>query len=126
MGKRRSFKFLDDDLNRELAGLLRKAKIDHVVDKEGLVHYSEADDEVVENDLICSICDKTLPSWKVFTCPGDWIERYRDYLRRHGIPYQEELSDGELWFLIPRKCRPYAWKLDGNATTERRQVRIEG
>ena len=31
---------------------------------------------------------------------------------RHDIPLKEEMSDGELGFLIPRKYRPHAWKLD--------------
>ena len=65
-----------------------------------------------------SIRDKVFPSWQVLTCPKDWIERYRDYMNRHGIPFKEELSDGELWFLIPRKYRPHAWKLDDPAPCE--------
>jgi hypothetical protein len=112
MGKRQSFRFLDKELNLKLIGLVKKANIDHAIDKEGVIHYSADDEEVVGNDLICSIRDKTLPSWQVLTCPSDWIERYRDYMSRHNIPFREELSNGELWFLIPRKCRPHSWKLE--------------
>jgi hypothetical protein len=119
MGRRLSFRFLDKDLNRDLVGLLKKAKIDHTIDKDGVVHYSADDDEVVENDLICSIRDKSLPSWQVLTCPSDWTARYRDYMNRHGIPFREELSNGELWFLIPRRCRPHAWRLDRLTTKGR-------
>ncbi len=112
MGKHYSFKFLDDGLHRELIALLQKAEIDHSLDKDGVVHCSSDDEEVVENDLICSIRSRVFASWQVVTCPPDWIARYKEYMRRHAIPFQEELSNGELWFLIPRKYRPLTWKLD--------------
>ena len=119
MGKSNSFKFLDDDLNRQLIALLKKAKVKHDVGKDGVVHYSSLDDEVVENDLICSIRDKVFPSWQVLTCPRDWIARYKKYMSRHEIPFHEELSNGELWFLLPRKYRPHLWKLDRPMKAER-------
>ncbi len=109
----KTFKFLDKDLNQELVGLLEKAKIGHSIDTDGTIRYSADDDEAVENDLICTIRDRIIPSWQVLTCPRDWTGRYRDYMSRRGIPFQEELSNGELWFLIPRKVRPHSWKLDG-------------
>ena len=31
---------------------------------------------------------------------------------KHGIPFSEELSNNQLWFLIPGKHRPHLWKLD--------------
>ena len=114
--KRHSFKFLDDDLNRDLLTLLKKAKIAHSVDEDGLVHYFEGDTQDVENDLICSLRDKVFPSWALQTCPSEWIESYKDYMRRHDVPFKEELSDGELWFLIPRRFRPHTWKLDPPAS----------
>jgi len=40
-------------------------------------------------------------------------------MSRHGIPFQEELSNGELWFLLPRKYRPHKWKLDASLEAER-------
>jgi hypothetical protein len=113
MGKNRSFRFVDNDLNQELIGLLKKSTVDHSIDKDGVVRYSTADEERVENDLICSIRDKVFPSWKIITCPSDWTASYKEYMSRHGIPFWEELSDGALWFLIPRKYRPHSWKLDG-------------
>ena len=120
IGKSHSFRFLDSRLTQELIGLLRKAKINHSIDKEGVVHYSPDDEEVVENDLICSLRDKVFPSWQLLTCPSDWTVRYKDYMGRHGIPFREELSNGELWFLLPRKYRPHAWKLDDPTKMERR------
>ncbi len=81
------------------------------MDKNGVIRYSPDDVAFVENDLICSIRDEIFPSWGILTCPEDWIGRYRDYMARHGIPFTEERSNGALWFLLPRKYRPHAWKL---------------
>jgi hypothetical protein len=91
----------------------KKAEIDHFIDKDGIVSYSADEEEIVENDLIGSIRNRIFPSWQVLTCPSDWTGSYKDYMNRHGIPFREELSNGELWFLIPRQYRPHAWKLDG-------------
>jgi hypothetical protein len=119
MEKSNSFRFLDDDLNQQLLALLKKGKIKHDLGTDGIIHYSPADEEVVENDLICSIRDKVFPSWQVLTCPRDWIARYKKYMSHRGIPFHEELSNGELWFLLPRKYRPHRWKLDDPMTAER-------
>jgi len=112
MGKSRSFKFVDESLNQQLLTLLKKGKIQHDVDKQGLIFYSPEDEEVVENDLISAIRDKVFPSWQVVTCPREWITQYKNYMIRNKIPFQEELSNGELWFLLPRKYRPHRWKLE--------------
>jgi len=124
VGKTHSFKFLDPSLNRELADTLKKHHIDHSIDENGVVHYSTDDDEVVENDVICSIRDKTFRSWQVLTCPSDWVARYRDYMNCHGIPFREELSNGEAWFLIPRKYRPHTWRLEGPLKKKRAQNHV--
>ena len=112
MGKSCSFRFLDEALNQQLLTLLRKGKIKHEVDKKGLIHYSPEDEELVENDFICSIRDRVFPSWQVLTCPREWITRYKSYMNSRGIPFQEEMSNEELWFLLPRKYRPHQWKLE--------------
>jgi hypothetical protein len=119
MPRRHSFKFLDNSLNRELARLLKKARIDHSIDENGVASYSADNQEFVENDLIGSIRDKVFPSWQILTCPTDWTASYKSYMSRHEIPFQEELSDGESWFLIPRKYRPHLWKLDAPIRKER-------
>ena len=119
MGRSHSFKFLNDGLNQELIGLLKKAGIEHSIDKDGAIRYSPGDEEVVENELIASIRGSVFPSWQVLTCPTDWTARYKDHMHRHGIPFQEEWSDGERWFLIPRKYRPHSWKLGGARNKER-------
>src|SRR5256885_12640758 len=109
MEKCNSFKFLDDDLNQQLIALLRKARIKHDVGKDGTVRYAPDDEEVLENDIVCSIRDKIFPSWQVLTCPRDWTVRYKKYMSHHRIPFHEELSNGKLWFLLPRKYRPDRW-----------------
>ena len=123
MEKRSFFRFLDDDLNQRLLALLRKAKIKHGVGKDGVVHYSRDDEEVVENDFVCTIRDTVFPSWQILTCPRDWTVRYKKYMNDHGIPFHEELSNGELWFLLPRKYRPHRWKLDAPIRAERMAMR---
>jgi hypothetical protein len=123
MGKRNSFRFLDDELNRQLLALLKQGEIGHEVGRDGIIRYSPADEEVIENDFICLIRDEVFPSWQLQTCPRSWAVRYRQYMNRHGIPFREELSNGELWFLLPRKYRPHRWKLDEPAKVERMAVR---
>lgn len=112
MDRNHTFKFLDSDLNRQLHRLLRKREIDHFIDKDGIVYYSSNDAEVIDNDLVCLIRAKVFPAWQTLTCPSDWMARYKEYMGRHGVPFREELSNGVLWFLVPRKYRPHSWKLD--------------
>ena len=110
MQKNHSFKFLNTRLNQKLIGLLRRAEVEHVIDEDDFVHFSSDDEEVVEG-LICSIRYKVFPSWQILNCASDWKDRYTSYMGRHDVPFSEELIDGELWFLIPRRYRPHAWKL---------------
>ena len=114
MGKTHSFKFQDHDLNERFLRLLDKAAVDHSIDEDGLVHYSADDEALVENDLVSSVRAGVFPSWQILTCPRDCRGRYRAYMSRHHIPFREEWSNGELWFLIPRRHRPHSWKLDGS------------
>ena len=107
-----SFKFVDADLNRKLIKRLKSSGIKHVVDKEGVIHYAPRDEQVVENDLISAVRDGLFPSWQIVSCPDDWTENYRAYMTAHGIPFVEELIDGQLCFLIPRRYRPDAWQID--------------
>ncbi len=119
MGQSCSFQFLDGPLHEELIGLLKKAEIGYSIAKDGAALYSQNDEEFVENELICSIRDKVFPSWQVLTCPKDWIARYKHYMSRHGVPFREERSNGETWFLIPGGRRPHLWKLLGVTKTGR-------
>jgi len=107
-----TFQFLDASLNRRLITLLEKHAIKHRVDQTGVIHFSPADEEKVENDLIGLVRGQVFRSWQLVTCPDDWSDRYRAYMKVHDIPFQEERSNDETWFLIPRKHRPRLWKLD--------------
>jgi hypothetical protein len=117
-----SFRFADDDLNEKLIQRVRKARIKHTVGDAGDIRYSSADEGVVENDLISTIRDEVFSPWQVLTCPADSQELYRRYMARHDIPYCEEWSDGDLWFLLPAKYRPHRWKL--TAKKARLKVRV--
>jgi len=106
-----SFRFLDDQRNHRLMNSVRKADIKHCIDADGVLHFSSRDDELVENELIKSLRDERFPSWQILSCPSDWTERYREYMMRHAIPFEEELIDGQTSFLISRKHRPLQWRL---------------
>lgn len=107
---RHSFRFVDDNLNSRLIALLAGSGVKHSVGKNGVIRYSPGDAAFIENELICSIRDGVFPSWQILTCPEDRVSRYRDYMTRRHIPFTEEWIDGKLWFLLPRKYRPHAWK----------------
>jgi hypothetical protein len=114
-----SFRFAEDDLNRRLISLLKKTGLRHFVDENGVIHYSREDEERVENDLICSIRKSVFTSWQVLTCPKEWTERYKTYMTQRDIPFKEELSNGQKWFLLPQKYRPHRWQLEKQAATVR-------
>jgi hypothetical protein len=114
-----SFKFSDESLNRRLISLLTKGKIKHSIDKDGAIHYAANVENAVENDLIGSIRDEVFPAWQILTCPSDWAATYREYMVDHDIPFREELSNGELWFLLPQNFRPHRWKLERPMKTQR-------
>jgi hypothetical protein len=106
-----SFRFAEDELNRRLIALLKKNNVRHSVDEKGVIHYSPEDEESVGNYLIGSVRKDVFPSWQVLSCPAEWAERYKRYMKRREIPFKEELTDGQLCFLLPRRYRPHAWKL---------------
>src|SRR5438270_2727052 len=116
MGLVNSFRFVDDDLNQQFIARLKEANISHRVGKDGIVYYSRDDEEAVENDCICSVCDRVFTAWQILTCPQDWTVRYKKYMSRHGIPFHEGLSNDELWLILPRKYQPHRWKLDSAMT----------
>jgi hypothetical protein len=104
-----SFQFLNPVHNRRLLRLLRESRIPYRVDDEGTVRYAPEDAEAVGNDVISSVRDRIFATWQVLSFPADWTERYRHYLEKNRIPYEEELANGELRFLIPGNYRPHSW-----------------
>jgi hypothetical protein len=116
-----SFRFVNDKLNQRFVALINKAGIDHTVDRDGCVHYSPKDEEVVGNDLICSLRNDVFSSWQILSCPKDWVERYKQYMDLHHVPFSVELINEQVSFLIPRRYRPHSWKLQ-EQYSERDQV----
>jgi hypothetical protein len=106
-------------LNGRLHTLLRERGVKHIVGRDGVVRYSTAEEEYVENEIICAIRDSVFSSWQILTCPAEWTSRYKGYMRQREIPFEEELIDYELWFLIPQKYRPHSWKLPERASSRR-------
>lgn len=52
------------------------------------------------------------PDKQLLTCPVGCRSVYRDYMTKRKIDFQEVTKNGILWFIIDRKFRPHAWKLD--------------
>jgi len=109
-GDERSFAFLDGDLQNQLIALVKRAGISHRIDKKGVIHYRSADEQVMGNELICSIRSKVFTRWQTLSCPEDWVGRYRGYMERRRIPFVEELHDGDVGFLLSQEFRPHSWK----------------
>jgi hypothetical protein len=107
-----SLKFVDDKLNHELISLLAKAGVKHRIGKEGIIHYSPDDEEVVGNKILPGIRNKLFSSWQIISCPQDWAERYRRYMIRHDVSFVEELIDNQMCFLVSRRHRPHSWQLE--------------
>lgn len=74
MSVKYAFRFIDDRLNQQLITLLKRNRIQHSVGKNGVIRYSRADEELMENELIRSIRDSVFPSWQIISCPKDWAE----------------------------------------------------
>lgn len=111
MGHSYSFRFAEGKYNAALLALLKKHRVNHAVEKDGTIRYSQADEELVENELLRQVRDRIFSHWQVITCPADWTNRYKNYMVKHDVPFVEELIDNELCFLIPRKFRPHLWSL---------------
>ena len=117
-----SFRFLDAGLNRQLTGLLKRARIAFSQSPDGTIQYSPLDEVVVENELIKSIRDRQFSnSWQVISCPEDWAARYREYMQAHAVPFLEERIDGRPCFVLSRRYRPHSWKLETDRPVRRKQ-----
>jgi hypothetical protein len=107
----RSFLFLDDHLQKRLVSRVRAQGVQHRIGKNGALYYARALEDAVGNNVICSIRSQVFESWQILSCPKDWIARYKHYMEAHAVPFKEEMSNGEHWFLLPRRYRPHQWKL---------------
>jgi hypothetical protein len=107
-----SFRFRDETLNRRLISLIKQSQAHCSVDSRGVVRYAADDVDLIENEIISRVRTSVFPRWQIICCPSEWAESYKQYMLAHGIPHVEELSDRERCFLVPRKFRPHAWKLN--------------
>lgn len=48
---------------------------------------------------------------KLLSCPEDWLDKYRNYMNKHKVPYEEVIDGKEICFIIPSKYRPHAWRI---------------
>ena len=126
MNRTYSFKFMNDKLNLRLIGLLKKANIDHIVGRDGVIRYSSRDEKLVGNELIRTIRNEVFSAWQLLSCPKDWVERYKRYMTHKHVEFSEELINNQLCFLLPRKYRPHSWKLDelGDSPHCRKRERV--
>ena len=108
MPGRRDFKFRDRVLNQKLIQLLESSRVPYQIDATETIVYDEKNEELIENALISSVRRSVFPSWQVLTCPEDDSDRYETYMSRNGVPFQEEFSNGERWFLIPSSFEPHS------------------
>jgi hypothetical protein len=107
----RWFKFADVQLNRKLIALLERAGLACAISNDGKVRYHSSDEEQFEDVLAC-IRGEVFPSWQVLSFPPDWANKYRHAMEIRQHPYQEELNNGSVEFLIAGDLRPHSWKID--------------
>jgi hypothetical protein len=104
-----SFRFLDNNLNKKLIALIEGSDVEHTVDPQGTIHYSN--DLIVDNDLIPQVRNTIFPTWQVLSCPQSSEQQYRQYMTQHGIKFMGEIIDGKLHFLLSRNHDPHSWNL---------------
>jgi hypothetical protein len=105
-----AFRFQDHERNGMLAELLERAGIKHVVDHDGTIRFS-ADNEVQVEERIIALRNDIFPKWQVISCPASSLRLYRGYMQEHDIPFEEEVTDGAVGFLVPRNYRPHTWRI---------------
>ncbi len=106
----RNFRFLNDRLNDLFIHILLGSGLRVGVDDNGVVYFDHADEEAVE-DILAKIRGSRFDSWQVLSCPGDWVNKYRQEMKRRNVPYIEELNDGQVEFLLPQNYEPHDWKI---------------
>src|SRR3954452_23573760 len=95
----RSFRFANDKLNERLIAILGKAAIPYAVDEERYIYYRSDDEERFE-DALARIRSAVFPAWQILSSPKTWTERYRAEMKKRGVDYQEEWTDGSVDFLV--------------------------
>jgi len=98
-------------LQLRLLNALRRSGVNIDIGPNGVVTYGQSARWLVE-DAISSIMDSIFNkhNWQSIGFPSGWDGRYRDYLVKRSIPFVEEVSDGDIRFIIPGSYRPLQWK----------------
>lgn len=105
----RNFRFLNDRLNSILISTLIVSDIQVNWDENSVIYFDEKDEEAIEG-ILAKIRTAQFPTWQVLSCPVDWVNQYRQEMKRRQVPYLEELNDGQIEFLLPGNCEPHDWK----------------
>ncbi len=104
-------RFSNSNRNRELQARLQQANIRFKVGHNGGVQFSAGDEERIENEILGPMRDRRFSSWQLLFCPPSWAARYKAYMSRHKVPFEEQRVDSGACFLIPRRYRPASWNL---------------
>ncbi len=68
-------------------------------------------DEVADVTPVVDTTDIKAPEFKVIHCPLDQADRYKEYMNKKGIPFEENRLMDEVQFKVPKKYRPSMWKV---------------
>jgi hypothetical protein len=126
MPRTHTFRFVSSERTKQLIAALKAARIKHSVDQRGNIRYSADDEKRIENEFIERFRDACFPSWQLVFCAANWADRYRLYMQRHKIPFDEQLVDNEPSFLIPSHYRPHLWNLSSVEGADSRNARGSG
>ena len=107
----RTFRFANDDLNKQLIACLHDGALDYAVRPDGAVGYRSADEDRFE-DVLARVRDGVFTDWQVFSFPPDWLPEYRAALARREVAYEEEINDGAVEFLLDGSQEPHEWRIE--------------
>lgn len=105
----RNFRFLNQQLNSLFIHQMLESGLKRNLDDNGIVYFNSVDEEAVEI-ILAKIRDSWFDTWQILSCPADWVNKYRQEMKRLNVPFTEELNDGQVEFLIPESCNPHDWQ----------------
>src|SRR4051812_4689915 len=107
-----SFRFVDDRLNDKLIAELDKCaqgKFEIMPDKT--ISYQDAD--LFENTILPQFRSSIFATqtFQIISFPLNWYKSYTRYMSQHDIIFYEEVSDGEINFVVSGTEFPFLWDL---------------
>lgn len=106
------FKFLNEKLQKKLISLLRKkAKNKFKILPSLYIEYDEKDVDLIENQLICSVRVSVFPNWQIVTASNNSFA-FQMELQKRKVSFELEIKNFDIRFLINKKYKPHAWKID--------------